>query len=103
MKFDDYWSGVDKEPLRQEMTPDDQFNDHSAQMARKSTFLNKLGQKPQAEPIREAVVQQVVQQKEVVIQQNPDQQREIDELLLKISALNDELSQHKQTNWDLQE
>ncbi len=43
MKFDEYWSGVDKEPLRQEMTPDDQFNDHSLQMARKSTFLNKLG------------------------------------------------------------
>lgn len=47
MKFEEYWSGVDKEPLKQEMKPDDPFNDQQVLQQRKSTFLAKLGDKSQ--------------------------------------------------------
>ncbi len=64
MKFDEYWSGVDKDPLRQEMRPDDPFNDHSALMARKSTLLAKLGDKSQPTAVQAPVkaVEQPIQQ-----------------------------------------
>lgn len=46
MKFEEYWSGVDKEPIRQEMKPEDNFHaDHFAQAQRRSTFMAKLGDK----------------------------------------------------------
>ena len=44
-KFEEYWSGVDKEPLRQEMKPEAQHSDHAAQIQRRSTFMAKLGDK----------------------------------------------------------
>jgi hypothetical protein len=43
MKFEEYWTGVDKEPLRIEMKPDSQ--DHHVSAARRSTFIAKLGEK----------------------------------------------------------
>lgn len=45
MKFEEYFSGVDKEALRQEMKPEDGFNDHIVAQHRKNTFLAKLGEK----------------------------------------------------------
>lgn len=43
MKFEEYWSGVDKEPLRVEMKPEQQ--EHHVSVQRRSTFLAKLGEK----------------------------------------------------------
>jgi coronin-1B/1C/6 len=40
MKFEEYWTGVDKEPLKQEMTPDNK--DHLLSPQRRSNFLAKL-------------------------------------------------------------
>jgi coronin-1B/1C/6 len=48
IKFEEYWSGVDKEPLRQEMKPESQHTDHAAQVQRRSTFMAKLGDKSNA-------------------------------------------------------
>lgn len=94
MKFDDYIGGVDKEPLRQEMKPEDGFNDHIVAQHRKNTFLAKLGEKPL--PVSD-------QAKATQLALNPDQQREIESLQKKVKELNDELSQSKMHQEDLQE
>jgi hypothetical protein len=44
MKFEEYWSGVDKEPLRMELKPETSKNDHSNQQ-KKTNFLAKIGAK----------------------------------------------------------
>ena len=43
MKFEEYWSGVDKEPIRMEMRPDQK--EHTFSPQRRSTFLERLGDK----------------------------------------------------------
>lgn len=43
MKFEEYWTGVDKDPIRMEMRPDKQ--EHTFSPQRRSTFLSKLGDK----------------------------------------------------------
>lgn len=43
MKFDEYWSGVDKDPIRVELKPEAKSQDHHATAQRKTTFLAKLG------------------------------------------------------------
>lgn len=43
MKFEEYWTGVDKDPLRTEIKPETQ--EHHVSVARRSTFLAKLGDK----------------------------------------------------------
>jgi len=44
MKFDEYWSGVDKDPIRVEVKPEVKVHDH-AHAQRKTTFLARLGAK----------------------------------------------------------
>jgi hypothetical protein len=45
MKFEEYWNGVDKEPLRMEMKPEFEHHEHAAAVQRRGTFLAKLGEK----------------------------------------------------------
>lgn len=47
MKFEEYWTGVDKDPVRVEMRPDQK--DQASSPQRRSTFLAKLGDKSQPE------------------------------------------------------
>lgn len=45
MKFEDYWSGEDKEPLRAELRPEVTTFETNATAQRRSTFMAKLGAK----------------------------------------------------------
>jgi hypothetical protein len=61
MKFEEYWTGVDNDPVRVEMRPDQK--DHVFSPQRRSTFLAKLGDKSlpgvqeSSEPLRQPVTQ----------------------------------------------
>jgi hypothetical protein len=48
-KFEEYWSGVDKEVLRQEMRPEEHHTEHIVQAQRRSTFMAKLNDKAGAD------------------------------------------------------
>lgn len=77
--FEEYWSGVDKDPLRTEMRPDDPFNEE-AHLARKTTLLSKLGDNKTATAV-------TVKAQSQPIAHNPEQQKEIDALTAKLAAL----------------
>lgn len=95
MKFDEYWSGVDKDPVRVEMTPD--AKDHAFSPQRKSTFLAKLGQKgssAQTQPESTAVSQ-------VSGPATEELKSEIETLTQKVEELSDLLSQSRKENTEL--
>lgn len=95
MKFEEYWSGVDKDPLRTEMTPE--AKEHAFSPQRRSTFLAKLGDKSQhAEQIQEAVAQRSVAQPVPV--QNEEYKQEIENLTQKVEELSELLSQSRREN-----
>ena len=45
-KFEEWWSGVDRDPIRMEIQPEDgNHPDHATMVQRRSTFMAKLGDK----------------------------------------------------------
>lgn len=45
MKFDEYWSGTDKEPIRMELKPEVANHESKVSVQRRTTFMAKLGAK----------------------------------------------------------
>ena len=106
MKFEEYWTGVDKDPVRMEMKLDQK--EHTFSPQRRSTFLSKLGDKSQpTESSTEALRQPLSVQPTAVAQQNTAQleefKTEIDTLTQKVEELSESLSQSQRENVELQE
>ena len=45
MKFEDYWAGEDKDPIRIELKPETTIHQDNVSTQRKKTFLAKIGAK----------------------------------------------------------
>ncbi len=103
MKFEEYWTGVDKDPVRVEMRPDAQ--DHTQSPQRRSTFLAKLGDKSgQAQALaQEAEASSLRIQPVVSNSANEELKSEVESLTQKVEELSDHLNQSRKENQELQD
>jgi hypothetical protein len=86
MKFEEYWSGVDKEPLRMELKPELVHEQVNTQ--KRNTFLAKMGAKDNGASVQPSSVS------EPVVDESAKE--EIEALTLKVEQLSDELSSSRQ-------
>lgn len=91
-KFEEWWSGIDRDPIRMEIQPEDgNHPDHATMVQRRSTFMAKLGDKSGA-------AQATVQASASVSSSNESQaqQEEINQLKAKVQVLTNQVTELQQ-------